>query len=81
MTEKNTYPTTGCGFYGNGSETVFINQHGRAFVVQSPDMVNTGRDAIPVDNYLPVDMVQLGDADCADIEVPEWVYDVEEDED
>lgn len=73
MTEFNTYKTTTLGVYGNGSETIFVNQNGNAFIVQSPDMP-ADVDALKTDNYLPVDMVALGDKDCADLEIPEWVY-------
>lgn len=74
-TEFNTYPTTTHGVYGNGEETYFVNQYGRAFCVQSPDLVNVA-DALEVDNRLPVDCVALGDADCADLEIPDWVLTV-----
>ena len=73
MTKFNSYKTTTLGVYGNSSETIFVNKHGRAFIVQSPDMP-AGKDAVKTDNYLPVDMVALGDKDCADLEIPDWVY-------
>lgn len=69
----NNYQTTAQGVYGNGSETIFVNKNGKAFIVQSPDMP-AGTDAVSTDNYLPADMVALGDKDCADLEIPEWVY-------
>ncbi len=74
MTEYNKKPTTGHGVYGNSTETIFVNQHGKAFIVQSPDMP-TGTDAIPTDNYLPADMVALGDRDVEDLNIPDWVVD------
>ena len=77
MVEYNDYKTTAQGLYGNGTETIFINQHGKAFVVQSPDLVNTGRDAVPTDNFLPADMVQLGTAAVSDLVIPEWVYEAQ----
>lgn len=73
MTEFNTYKTTALGIYGNGSETIFVNKNGKAFIVQSPDMTSE-QDALPTDNFLPVDMVALGDSDTADLEIPDWVY-------
>lgn len=74
MTEFNKHETKTLGVYGNGSETIFVNKNGKAFIVQSPDMAGTKRDAIPTDNHLPADMVALGDKDCADLEIPDWVY-------
>lgn len=74
MQNYNTYKTTGTGFYSNSQETIFINQHGKAFIIQSPDM-NDCDEAIPTDNFLPCDMVQLGNSDCVCLSVPEWVYD------
>ena len=76
MAELNTYPTTGHGFYSNGRETIFVNQHGKAFLIQAPDM-RPGADALAVSNYLPVDMVALDIADVQDLVVPEWVYDAQ----
>lgn len=73
MTEFNDYQTTTLGIYGNGSETIFVNKNAKAFIVQSPDMA-AGQDAIATDNYLPVDMVALGDNDAAGLEIPDWVY-------
>ena len=73
MTEFNTYETKTLGVYGNDSETIFVNKNGKAFIVQSPDMP-AGKDAIPTDNFLPVDMAALGDKDCTDLEIPDWVY-------
>ena len=74
MTTFNSYETIALGVYGNGNETIFINQHGKAFIVQSSDML-ADQDAIPTDNYLPADMIALGTADCSDLVIPEWVYD------
>jgi hypothetical protein len=73
MTKFNSYETKTQGVYGNGSETIFVNKFGKAFIVQSPDM-QPGVDATPTDNYLPVDMVSLGMSDVSDLEIPEWVY-------
>jgi hypothetical protein len=73
MTEYNDYETKGIGFYGNGTETFFINKNGVCFVIQSPDLVDVA-DAVKVNNFLPVDAVQLGTADVDGIEVPEWCY-------
>ena len=72
MTAFNSYETKTQGVYGNGSETIFVNKFGNAFIVQSPDMP-PGVDAAPTDNYLPVDMVSLGTSDVRDMEIPDWV--------
>lgn len=74
MAEMNNYKTTGHGLYGNGEETYFVNEHGRMFVVQSPDLVGRGEVSQINDNRLPADCVALGDNDMADIEIPDWVY-------
>ena len=73
MPEYNNYETKTLGVYGNSTETIFVNKHGKAFIVQSPDM-RPGEDAVATDNYLPADMVALGERDCRDLEIPEWVY-------
>jgi hypothetical protein len=78
MVEFNSYKTTGQGLYGNGEETYFVNKHGIAFCVQSPDLAARHGEPIKVDGYLPVDCVQLGTADTADLEIPDWVYEVTE---
>ena len=73
MKEFNNYETKTLGVYGDDSETIFVNKYGKAFVVQSPDM-QPDDDAIPTDNFLPVGMVALGNNDCTDLEIPDWVY-------
>mgnify|MGYP003513917704 CR=1 FL=1 len=72
--ELNTYETKTLGLYGNGTETIFVNKNGIAFVVQSPDLAATGGEPTRVSNNLPADMVALGDMDAAEIEIPDWVY-------
>ena len=78
LTQLNTYETKTHVLYGNADETIFVNKNGLAFVVQSPDLKATGGEPTRVSNFLPENMVALGDGDADDLEIPDWVYEATE---